>query len=201
MEWTVEQVNEMRRGRPTYGDREKSGALTWLRTAEETGGAYGLIFAEFGPDYKVFPHYHTLYTETFKVLEGGVEGLAGDQSVTLGIGDEIAAPPRMVHGWSGSTEGLSSVIVELRPAHEGFEKWIVMIHNMAADGLTSPEGQPKNFLHAALLLRQSDINLPGRARMLNPVLKVLAWLAQKAGVERRLEEKYYRPSTGDVAAT
>ena len=199
MEWTVEQVDELRRGRSTYGDREKTGALTWIRTAEETGGEYSLLYGEVGPNYKVFPHYHTLYTETFKVLEGRIDGQAGDQKVSRGAGDEAVIPPRMVHGWSGTKEVRNKAIVELRPAHEGFEKWLIMLHSMAADRLTSPDLQPKSFVHAALFLVASDTNLPGRARLLNPVFKVVAWFACKAGVDRRLEEKYFHPSTGDVA--
>lgn len=59
MEWTAEQLDEMRVGRPTYGDKNTSGALTWLRTSEEIGGEYSLVYADVGPGYTVFPHYHT----------------------------------------------------------------------------------------------------------------------------------------------
>lgn len=186
MDWTADQVDEMRVGRPTYGEREQSGALTWLRTVQEAGGEYNLLYAEVGSGYQVFPHYHTLYTETFKLLEGGVEGRAGNQRISPGVGDEVAIPPRMVHGWSGG--------------NAGFEKWVIMLPNMAVYGLTIPDLRSINFVHAALVLVESDTNLPGSARVLNPVVKAVAWLGCKAGVDRRLEEKYFHRTTGEVAA-
>lgn len=201
MDWTTDQIDEMRIGRPTYGDSQHGTALTWLRTSQETGGKYGLIYGEAGPGYSVFPHYHTRYTETTKVFEGGLDGQAGKQSVNLRADDEIVVPPRTVHGWNTSNEGTTRIIVELRPAHEGFEKWVKMLHNMKADSLTKPDLQPKNVVHLALLATGSDTHPAGPARMLNPVLKLVAWVARKAGVERRLEEKYLQPSSGGVVSS
>src|SRR5690625_580602 len=201
MEWTAAQIAEMRKGRPVYGDSSAGIALTWLRTSKETGGEYGLIYGEASPGSSVFPHYHTTYTETTMVFEGSLDGRAGDQAVNLKAGDEVVVPPRMAHGWDTSQEGFTRIIVELRPAHEGFEKWVMMLQNMKADGLTKADLQPKSLVHAALLVSESDTNPAGRARALNPDLKSVAWFARKAGVERRLEEKYFQPRKGDVAAT
>lgn len=200
MEWTFDQVTKMRTGRTTYGDRQTSGALTWLRTGRETNGEYGLIYVETGPDYLVFPHYHTLYTETLKVFAGAGEGRVGEHPVSIQPGREYVVPPRVVHGWGPLTEPVTG-IVELRPAHEGFEKWIMMLHNMAADGLTKPDLQPKNPVHAALFLVESDTHLAGRMRFLNPLFSGLAWVAGKAGIKRRLEEKYFHASTPDLSTT
>jgi len=65
-----------------------------------------------------------------------------------------------------------------------------MLHGMAADGLTKPDLQPKNLMHAALFLEASDTHLAGWARVLNPLFTVLAWAARKAGVDQRLEARY-----------
>lgn len=200
MQWTVEQFEEMRLGRPTYGEKEKSGALTWLRTSEETGGEYSLLYADIGPGYQVFPHYHTQYTETFKFLEGSGPGRLGKHIIHVKAGDEVVVQPRTVHGWGPVSVEDAKAVVELRPGHPGFKKWLVMLHGMAADGLTKPDLQPNSFVHGALFLTASDTNLSGPARVLNPVFKVVAWFARKAGVDRRLEEKYFHSSTGDVAA-
>ena len=200
MEWTAEQLEAMRPGRPTYGKKEESGALTWLRTSEETGGEYSLVYAEIGPGYTVFPHYHTKYTETFKFLEGSGPGRLGKKIIHVKAGDEIVVPPRTVHGWGPITVDHGVAVVELRPAHPGFEKWLVMLHAMAAAGLTSADQRPHSIVHTALFLTASDTNLTGPMGVLNPVFKAVAWFARKAGVDRKLEEKYYHPSTGDVAA-
>ena len=193
MKWTLEQIEEMRLGRPAYGDRNKSGSLTWLRTAKDTGGEYSLMHADIGPGYAVFPHYHTVYAETFNVLEGHAPGRHGDRQIIANPGDEIHAPIRTMHGWGPMEEDVKA-LVELRPAHPGFEKWIMMLINMRDDGLTKPDLQPKSFVHAALFLDSTDTRLGDGSRILNPLFKAVAWFARKAGVERKLEEKYFRPS-------
>ncbi len=76
-----------------------------------------------------------------------------------------------------------------------------MLQNMHADGLTKPDQQPNSLVHAALFLTESETHPAGRTRVLNPVFKLVAWLAGRAGVDRRLEEKYFHPSTGDLATT
>lgn len=70
-----------------------------------------------------------------------------------------------------------------------------MLHGMAADGLTKPDLQPKNLMHAALFLEASDTHLAGWARVLNPLFRVLAWAARKAGVDQRLEARYFQAGT------
>lgn len=99
------------------------------------------------------------------------------------------------------TEGRIKGLLKLRPVHEDFEKWIVMPHNMAADGLTKPDVQPNSMVHGVLFLVASGTHLAGPARVLNPVFKLVAWLARKAGVDPRLEKKYYHTRAADAAAT
>jgi len=200
MEWTAEQVDEMRVGRPSYGDRDQGAALTWLRSAKETSGEYSLLYVEFGPSYTVFPHYHTHYMETFKILEGIAEGRVGNRRISAGAGEEIVVPPGTVHGWGPITQP-GRGIVELRPAHEGVEKWLVMLHNMHDAGLTKPDLQPYSFVHGALFAVASDTHLVGPTRVLNPIFKAVAWIARRAGVDKQLEQKYFQPSAGGVAAT
>jgi len=40
----------------------------------------------------------------------------------------------------------TSIIMELRHAHEGFDKWVMTLHNMKAPGLTKPDLEPKNIV-------------------------------------------------------
>lgn len=160
-----------------------------------------MLYVEVGPGYRVFPHYHTQYTEIFTILEGFGPGRFGKQTIHVKAGDEVVVTPGMIHGWGPIGDVHVKAVTELRPGHPGFEKWLVMLHGMAADGLTKPDLQPCSFVHGALFLTESDSYLIGPARALNPVFKVVAWFARKAGVDRRLEEKYYRPITGEVAAS
>ena len=200
MEWTLEQVAAMRAGRPVHGAKDKGGTLTLLRSGEETGGEYNLLYLELGPGYSIPAHYHTLYTETFKILDGHLPGLYGDRKVTAKSGDEVVIHPRTVHGWGPLVEGEVRALVEIRPAHEGFEKWVIMMRDAWADGALKPNLAPRSFVAMCLAGVEMDTRAAGRDRIFNPIIKVVAWFARKAGVERRLEAKYYRPSTGDVVA-
>jgi hypothetical protein len=83
---------------------------------------------------------------------------------------------------------------------KALKKGVRIAHQMAADGAMKEGLQTKSFVHMALMTVGTDTFLPGPARVLNPLLKTVAWFARKAGVDRRLEEKYLRPSQGDVAA-
>lgn len=69
---------------------------------------------------------------------------------------------------------------------------MVTLQRMAAAGLTTPDGRPKNAYHAALVLVESDVNLPGLGRALMPVFRLLAARAQRQGIAEQLEERYYR---------
>src|SRR5690625_7366194 len=116
MEWTAEQVDEMRVGRPSYGDRDQGAALTWLRSAKETSGEYSLLYVEFGPSYTVFPHYDAHYVEAFKILEGIAARRVGNRRISAGAGGEIVGPAGTAHGRGPMTRpGRGSA--ELRPPH------------------------------------------------------------------------------------
>lgn len=194
MDWTEAQLAEMRADRTTYRDQAQGTALTWVRTGEETGGEYSLLYAEYAPGITVFPHYHTLYTETLHLFEGTLEGRVAGQPVLLHDGEEAVVPPRAVHGWRSSGDRTLRFVLEVRPSHAGFEKWLVTLQNMATGGLTHPDGRPKKLSHAALILVESDINLPGPGRALMPAFRVLAALARRKGIDRQLEERYYHQS-------
>lgn len=194
MQWTTEQITEMRAGRPTYRDTGQGTALTWVRTGQETGGEYSLLYAEYEPGIKVFPHYHTLYSETLHMFEGTLTGRIGDRDVRIESGEEALVPPNTVHEWLSAGDRTLRFVLEVRPAHPGFEKWLVALQNMANDGLTHPDGRPKKLSHGALILVESDIHPAGRARLMAPLLRALAARARRKGIDRQLEERYYRPS-------
>ena len=192
MNWTDEQITQMRTGRPVYRNDAAGTSLTWLRRGEDTGGEYGLIYGEYDPGTGVFPHFHRDYVETFRVLEGCGAGKIAGRAVQLGAGEEAVVPRLAVHEFRASGDGPVCFLVEVRPAHPGFEKWVVTLQRMAAAGLTTPDGRPKNVHHAALVLVESDVNLSGLGRVLMPVFRLLAARARRNGIAEQLEKHYYR---------
>ena len=201
MEWTAQQIEAMRAGRPVHGATDKGGTLTLLRTGAETSGEYSLLYFKLSPGYSIPAHYHTLYTETFKILDGQLPGLYGKGRITAKPGDEVVIRPGTPHGWGPLSEGEVTALVEIRPAHAGVEKWLLMMHDAWADGILKPNLAPKSFVAMCLAGVEMDTRAVGRDRIFNPIIRAVAWFARKAGVERRLEARYYHPSTGDVATT
>jgi quercetin dioxygenase-like cupin family protein len=59
-----------------------------------------VIELRFGPDFEgVDAHTHENQTDTFFVLDGEAEFRLGDETVRLGPGSYVAAPPGVVHGF------------------------------------------------------------------------------------------------------
>ncbi|WP_344119087.1 cupin domain-containing protein [Kocuria aegyptia] len=191
MNWTEDQITTMRTGRPEYRN-DVQGLISWVRTSEETDGEYSLLYAEASAGSTVFPHFHTLYEETFHVLEGVLELRVAGDSHRLEAGQEVTVPLRAVHQWRNPTEGTTRFMVKVRPAHAVFEKWLVVAAGLVADGKTAPDGRPKNPYHGALILVESDIHLVGVGRLLMPMMHLLARAARRKGIDRQLEEHYYR---------
>jgi hypothetical protein len=46
-------------------------------------------------------------------------------------GDEAVVPPRAVHGWQVTGDRTLRFVPEVRPAHAGFEKWLVTLQVLA----------------------------------------------------------------------
>jgi quercetin dioxygenase-like cupin family protein len=78
---------------PLVGDR-----VTFLETAEETGGAHTLVEVELTADAKGTPlHYHTIITETFTVVNGELGLQLAKKPLLLKKGETASVPPQMNH--------------------------------------------------------------------------------------------------------
>ncbi len=95
------------------------------------------------------------------------------------------------HTWRNTGDARVRFIVEVRPAYPEFEKWLAVLQNMSSDGMTHPDGRPKNPYHGALIMVGSDIHLAGRDRLMMPVFHLLARRARRKGMDRELEERYW----------
>jgi quercetin dioxygenase-like cupin family protein len=50
-------------------------------------------------------HFHAQHVDAFVLLEGGLEILTADGSLTIGAGDAVAVPPGVVHGFDNLAPG------------------------------------------------------------------------------------------------
>ena len=94
---------------------------TYKAVKEETRGAYALIehtVAGDGPP----PHFHTAEEEAFYVLEGELNVLVGDRTVTATTGAFVLVPRGTVHTFSKTGTASAKILVIVSPA--GFEEFL-----------------------------------------------------------------------------
>ena len=165
-------------------------AVTFLETSEESGGERSLAELDVAPGGKVTPHFHLGFTEHFAVIHGQLTVQVGDVHSVLGPGEELTVPIGSVHAWRNVSAERTLAQLELRPGQPGFETALRVIYGLAADGKVLKNGLPRNPLHAALLLEWGETRLPGRFAILERGLRLLARVARRAGVDRRLTARY-----------
>jgi mannose-6-phosphate isomerase-like protein (cupin superfamily) len=154
--------------------------------------AKALIELEVAPGGGNDPHYHKTYNEHFEVLEGTLEVLVGEETLTLGHGQRAIAKKNALHRFRNTTEERAKFLVELQPGHAGFEKALKIAYGLAHDGRVFGEGTPRNLYHLALLLEWSEVRLPGVFTITEPLFRLLAKGAWRKGIDRKLEEAYVR---------
>ena len=170
---------------PVFGDK-----ATFLKTADETGGAYTLLEIELAPGGGNSLHTHSEFTETFRTLQGPLTLQCNKMEKTLQTGESFTVPKRAVHLFKNLTEKKVTFEVELRTGHAGFEKAIKIAYGLATDGLTNKKGIPTNLYHLAVLSSFSGTNTAGFMSVILPLMKWLAKLARKKGIEQQLIKKY-----------
>ena len=167
-------------------------AITFVRTAEETDGAYSLMDMEVAPGGGNLLHYHATFAEHFTVTSGEFGVQIAKDSFVLKPGESAVAPAMTVHRWYNNTNQTATVRIELRPGSTGFERVLQIVYGLARDGLSDKKGLPKSLAHKAILLELGDTNLPGFASMIVPLLRMIARRARRKGIERELVERYCR---------
>jgi mannose-6-phosphate isomerase-like protein (cupin superfamily) len=175
---------------PLSGER-----VTFLATAEETGGEYVRIRNEISAGARgVVLHYHLAYTEAFEVLEGALDVCVGgkENHLVLAQGESVFVPPNTAHRFWNS--GTAPVVfeVEIRPARN-FEKSIRARFGLVEDGKTNDKAIPKNILELALLYELSESYIAGMPLSLQKgVFGALARVARWLGYDPEFS-RYTKP--------
>ena len=95
-------------------------SYTYKAAKEETGGAYALIEGTVVGDGPP-PHIHTTEEEAFYVLEGELNVLVGQRTVTATAGAFVLVPRGTVHTFSKAGTASAKILTIISPA--GFEKF------------------------------------------------------------------------------
>jgi len=170
---------------PVIGDE-----VTFLVTAEESGGEYGLMELRLSPGGSNELHFHTTFEERFEVLEGVLHLECDGKQLTLQPGETFLVRRNAMHKFFNPGTTPVTFLVEIRPARE-FEACLRMAYGLARDGRTTDKGVPNKPLEMAVLFRLSETYVAGIPLPLQKALAgILYGVAKMAGVERRLRRKY-----------
>ena len=165
--------------------------VTFLQTAEESGGKVTEAEITLMPGGGNPLHYHKTYSETFTAMDGNLGLKLGKKDTKLlRPGETYTVEPMSLHSFFNPTDKEINFNVKLRPGHTGFENSLGILYGLAGDGLTNNKSIPKRLKHAAIIVCMSDMNVPGLLTLLYPLLKRMANKAKANGEEQKLIDKY-----------
>jgi quercetin dioxygenase-like cupin family protein len=89
--------------------------LSFSRTTDEDGGEVLLVDSWVDPGGGVTPHVHPAMEETFKVLAGRAEFLAGRKWKAAGPGETVVVPAGTRHAYRNRGSETAHIVCEARP--------------------------------------------------------------------------------------
>lgn len=168
-------------------------SVSFVELSSETGGMYSWVRIYLAPGGSNELHYHQRFEETFTCVHGTLGLQVGTRTVELLPGQSATAKANEVHRFfNPSADQPVMFDVMITPGSPGFERMLQVAYGLAADGLTSDKGIPKNPYHTALIVKWGDTNMPGVLSLLEPVLRWMAARAEKNGTAQALIDRYCR---------
>lgn len=139
------------------GDRIEtpfSETIVFRQTSEETAGALLEMEAFFRPRQTKPPeHYHPQQEERFEVMSGELWVRMGGQERTYRARESFIVPIGTSHTMTGTSEGESRVIWQVRPALKT-EHLFETVWGLSKDGKTNKRGVPGDPFQLAVLLAE-----------------------------------------------
>jgi mannose-6-phosphate isomerase-like protein (cupin superfamily) len=96
--------------------------ITLLADADATHGALTInrsLLRKGSPGAP--PHFHTRATETFFVIDGTLQVLAGEEILTLHQGDLLVVPPHLPHAFAPAPGTQADILVTFTPGIMRFD--------------------------------------------------------------------------------
>ncbi len=147
---------------------------------------------EFGiiPGEKTPWHYHTLFSESFEVLEGTLEVRLNREVHQLTKGDTVTIKPNAHHYFHNISSEDCVIQVTISPGNTNFEHALLISKGLAKDGLASAAGTPKKLADLALFVYLNNSKMVGLQKIAAPLFNFLAARAIKKGRLKELEMRY-----------
>lgn len=171
----------------TIYNTEGNYSATFLKTGNETNGAFELVQVELEPLGGNDWHYHKSFVEEFTVVEGQVKiGHDGDE-ILLNEGESTKADRKTMHFFKNATKEKAVLLVKIAPA-AGLEKTLRVAYGLINDKKLKND-ITENPWHMALLLGYSETFLEGLPGWFQePLIEALAKIAQWRGEHRELDK-------------
>ena len=109
--------------------------MTFKASGEDTGGAYSLTDSMVPPQGDPPPRIHHREDEAFRVLEGELEVLVGDNKFKVGAGSFVHLPKGVLHSYQNVGTGPARLLTLMVPA--GLERFVEEVGNPGTE-LSSP---------------------------------------------------------------
>lgn len=162
--------------------------ITVLKSSQDTNGEYLLAQLEVAPGGGNELHYHTSFTEEFRVVDGQLNVSLNGEEKILKVGESAFVPKMVHHRFYNSSDKYVTALVELRPAGN-FEKAIRIGYGLARDGKVTAKAIPKSIWHLALLFQLGESYLPGLPLPIQRgIFGTLASIARLLGKDKELEK-------------
>ena len=144
------------------------------------------------PDEKTPWHYHTLFSETFEVLNGTLQVGLNNHVSSLKKGDRVTIKPNEKHYFHNISNDDYLIQVTVSPGNINFENALLISKGLAKDGLASAAGTPKKLADLALFVYLNNSKMVGLQKIAEPLFNYLATKAIKKGRLNELILKYCR---------
>ncbi|RKR09258.1 hypothetical protein C8C83_0878 [Flavobacterium sp. 90] len=137
------------------------------------------------PGEKTPWHYHTLFLETFEILEGTLEVGKGKDIHHLKQGDIAMIQPNEKHYYHNVSKEECIIKATLSPGNMNFEYSLFILKGLVNDRLASVAGTPKKFSDLALFVYLNNSKMVGFQKIAEPIF---SWVAKAAIKKGRLDE-------------
>jgi quercetin dioxygenase-like cupin family protein len=135
-------------------------------------------------------HYHTLFEETFEILEGKLFIGMDKMTTILRQGESITIPIGSVHFFKNKTEHNCRIKITLNPGNTDFEDAMNIYYGLKKEGQISASGIPKKLSDLALFIKLNNSKMPGLGILAGGLLNFIANRSIKNGRLETLRNRY-----------
>jgi hypothetical protein len=133
------------------------------------------------PGEKTPWHYHTLFSETFEVLQGTLEVGKGKDMYHLKQGDIATIEANEKHYYHNVSNEECVITATPDPGNKNFENALFILKGLVNDGLSSASGIPKKLADLALFIYLNNPRMIGPQKIAESFFNYLAKVQLRKG--------------------